>query len=258
MGVKEDFFQGLSSYRTAHQVIVKHRLFRYVWIPGIITLVYTLGFFRIAYSISATIDQRASAYPGWLNWMGDFTYWFLEGLYWVVAILVFFASIKYVLQVALAPVLSNLSVAIEKLLWGLEPDALSWKEVFQDIWRSLMISLRNILLELFFGILLSFIPIVGPVIAFFISSYYSGFGYMDYVLERKKMTVSQAVAFGRAHRALVTGIGTVNNLVMLIPFLGWFVAPAYATVAATIETLRILNPEDKDRIDAFVLKSEPQ
>ncbi len=258
MGVKEDFFQGLSSYREAHQVIVKHRLFRYVWIPGIITLIYTLGFFRIAYSISATIEKSASAYPGWLNWMGDFTYWFLEGLYWVVAILVFFASIKYVLQVALAPVLSNLSAAIEKLLGGQEPEAMSWSEVFHDIWRSLKLSLRNIVLELFFGILLSFIPILGQIAAFFVSSYYSGFGYMDFVLERKKMTVSEASAFGRKHRALLTGIGTINNLVMLIPVLGWFVAPAYATVAATIETLRILNPEDKARMDAFVLKSEPQ
>jgi CysZ protein len=209
-------------------------------------------FFGFTLHFAGRIASEADAYPAWLSWMGDFTQWFLKSVYWVVASFLFLASLKYVLQVLLSPILSNLSVAVEKCVWGMEPDKITWKEFFQDMGRSLMLAIRNVVIELSLCLVLAFIPGVGQIGGLLVSSYFSGFGYMDYVLERKKMTIPQAVSFCRAHRGLAVGIGIVNNLLMLIPFVGWVITPTYATVAATMETLRILSPQDAKRFDAFV------
>ncbi|MFM2374972.1 MAG: hypothetical protein RLZZ165_68, partial [Bacteroidota bacterium] len=121
---------------------------------------------------------------------------------------------------------------------------ITWKESIQDIWRSLTLSIRNSIHELVTCLLLSLIPGFGQVGAIAVSSYFLGFGYMDYVLERRRMTIPQAVVFCRQHRGLAIGLGLVMYLIMLIPIVGWMVAPAYATVAATLETLRILGGPD--------------
>lgn len=241
----------MGAYREAHKIIFKYKLANYLWIPGIVTLVYTTLFFAVVKHYSDRIAAEAADYPSWLSWMGDFTYWFLESVYWVAAIFLFMASLKYVLQVLLSPILSNLSVAVERKVWGQEPDPFTLKEFLQDMGRSLLLAIRNSTIEFVLSIILAFIPGVGQVAGLLVSSYFYGFSYMDYVLERKRMTISQAVAFGRAHRGLAVGIGLVNNLLMLIPFLGWVIAPTYATVAATMETLRILNPQDESRLDLF-------
>ena len=55
------------------------------------------------------------------------------------------------------------------------------------------------------------------------------------------MTIKQSVAFCRQHKGLAIGLGVVMYFLMLIPIVGWAFAPTYATVAATLETLRILK-----------------
>jgi CysZ protein len=258
MGFGAEFGRGLRAYSEAHRVIFKYKLTKYLWLPGIVTLVYTTVFFAIIWHFSQRIAAEADSYPAWLRWMGDFTYWFLKSVYWVAAIFVFWVSLKYVLQVLLSPILSNLSVAVEKRVWGQEPDPITWGEFFQDMGRSLMLAIRNGVIEISLCLVVGFIPGVGQVAGLLISSYFYGFGYMDYVLERKRMSIPQAVAFCRAHKGLAVGIGMVNNLLMLVPFVGWVLAPTYATVAATLETLRILSPQDTRQLDAFTTKTVPQ
>ena len=90
-----------------------------------------------------------------------------------------------------------------------------------------------------------FIPIAGAVLAatliFLIQAYFNGCALSDYTLERKNYSVKQRVRFTREHRAWVTGLGLGFMLVLFIPVLGWFIAPAYGTVAATLSTLAVIN-----------------
>ncbi len=241
MNFATEFGSGLKSYGEAHRVIFKYRLTNYLWIPGIITILYCLLFFWLTGYFAGRIATEADAYPGWLSWMGSFTHWFLKSIYWVAIVFFFFASLKYILQVLLSPLLSNLSVAVEKRVLGHEPDELNWKEVMQDIGRSLQLAIRNFLHEFLYCFILNFVPGVGQIGCFIISAYYYGFGYMDYVLERKRMTVKESVKFTKQHKGTAIGLGLVMNVMMLIPFVGWIVAPTYATVAATLETLRLLG-----------------
>lgn len=241
MNFNNELVGAFKSYGEAHKVLFKYRLTKYLWIPGIITILYCVLFFWLTSYLSGRIATEADAYPGWLSWMGWFTSWVLKGIYWVATVFFFFASLKYILQVILSPLLSNLSVAVEKSLTGLEPDELKWKEMLQDIWRSLRLAIRNFFHELFYSLVLNFVPGIGQIGAFIISAFYYGFGYMDYVLERKRMTVKESVKFAKQHRGAAIGLGLVMNVMMLIPFAGWIIAPTYATVAATLQTLRLLG-----------------
>jgi CysZ protein len=188
--------------------------------------------------------------------MGDITHWFVRVVYWSLAVLLYWASLKYVLQVLLAPILSNLSVAVERKLWGREPDPFTVKEYLQDMGRSLLLSIRNSVIEIVLCLFVGFLPGIGQVGGIVISSYFYGFGYMDYVLERKKYNIPQAVAFVRQHKGLAIGLGCVAALMMLVPVIGWVLAPTYATVAATLETLRIMEPSEAGRLDLFVKNSD--
>lgn len=243
MSFTAEFGRGISAYSEAHRVLFKYRLTKYLVIPGIITVAYTVLFFLVVGYFASRISTEADAYPAWLSWMGDFTHWLLRTVYWVGMVLLYFWSLKYVVQVMLAPILSNLSVAVEKKVLGQEPPEITWRESLQDIGRSLRLAIRNSIHELFTCFLLNLIPGVGQVGAMLVSSYFYGFGYMDYVMERKRMTIQQSVAFCRRHRGLALGLGVVMYLLMFIPFVGWALAPTYATVAATLETLRILNAQ---------------
>jgi CysZ protein len=245
MSFSTEFSSGVRAYSQAHRVISKFGLYKYLWLPGVVTIVYAVLFFLVALHFASNLESDAAEYPWWLRWMGDFTIWFVEFVYWGLVVGFFAVTLKYVVQVLLSPLLSNLSVAVEKKLTGKEPPKLTMKESMQDIRRSLQLSFRNMFYEIFLCIAASFIPLVGPLVAIAISSFYYGFGYMDYVMERKRMDVGQAVTFAKKHRGLTTGLGLVIYFLMYLPVIGWLIGPTYATVAATLETLRIVDPSVK-------------
>lgn len=241
MSFSKEFGRGMSAYSEAHRVIFKYRLAQYLLIPGIITILYCGLYFFLAAHFAGRISDEADSYPWWLSWMGSITHWFVRVVYWGAVVGFFFVSLKYVVQVILSPILSNLSVAVEKRVLGQNPPEITWKEALQDMGRSLRLSIRNSVIEIFGCIAMNFVPGIGQLGAVALSSYFYGFGYMDYVLERKRMNIAQSVAFVRQHKGLAMGLGFVMYLLMLIPVIGWAVAPTYATVAATLETLRIMK-----------------
>lgn len=63
-----------------------------------------------------------------------------------------------------------------------------------------------------------------------------GFSMYDYVLERRGMNVSTSVSWIYKNKWKVIGNGLAYNLVFLIPFFSWVVAPVNAAVAAAIDS----------------------
>jgi len=233
--------EGINSYREAHRVIVEHKLGKYLIWPGLISLAYVIIYFVIFIRIADGIDTNPDNYSWWLSWMGSVLEWFLKVVYWGFVVWLFFATHKFVIQTILSPMLSHLSEVVEKKLRGRETPSINWKEYVDDMIRAFRISIRNLLYEIILCFLASFIPIVGFIAVFVISAYYTGFGYMDYILERKRYTVNQSVAFVRKHKGLAVGLGIPMNFALLVPVVGWIFAPTYATVAATLEIMDLFE-----------------
>jgi CysZ protein len=242
MSLMSELGNGLSAYGRAHKVIFQHNLTKYLVLPGIVCIAYSLIFIAVASASGAFLEVDASNLPSILSWLGAAANWVIRLLYWAVLLFLFYISFRYVVQVILSPYLSKLSEVVEARVLGQEPPQLGWKEYVQDMLRALRLAIRNVIRELFFCLVLSFVPGLGTIACFFVSSYYMGFGFMDYTLERHRINTRDSAKFCRKHSGLTTGLGIVANLGMLVPFVGWLLIPTYATVASTLETMKLLPP----------------
>lgn len=234
MSFSKSVSDGIGAYREAHRVIFKYNLTKYLVLPGIISVLYVGLYFYLFATMAGNVDTDPDNYPWWLTWVGEMLDWFLTAIYWVFVVWLFFATYKFVIQTILSPFLAHISDVTEAKLRDRKAPEINWKEYIDDFIRALRLSIRNLLLEVILCLFAGFIPFVGFIVVFCISSYYTGFGYMDYTLERKRYSVRQSIRFMQKNKGLTLGLGIPVFLVITIPVVGWFIAPTYATVASTI------------------------
>ncbi|MCB0262399.1 MAG: EI24 domain-containing protein [Calditrichia bacterium] len=239
-----EFFRGLRSYGNAHRVIIRHRLWRFLVIPGILSIAVVIA---IIWFGGVYFDNWANtlvqyALPESLR--GDATRAIAMVLLWILLVLLAFMTYKHITLAFLAPILGHLSEKTEVLLGHQSAEGFSIARTLQDLGRGITINLRNLLFTLVLTAIvwpLVFVPVIGAVVStaliLMIQAYYGGFGLMDCVLERKRFSVKQSVHFAKLHRGRILGVGSGFMLLLAIPLIGWFLAPAYGTVAATISAL---------------------
>ncbi|MBK8845777.1 MAG: EI24 domain-containing protein [Bacteroidetes bacterium] len=253
MNAIEDLTEGVNSYVQAHRFIWKHKLWFYILLPGIINLVIFITTFMVMWTWADTISQSIVAFIdarvftlSILDWLKSATTLFFSILLKVLFVMGYMAIYKYVVLIIMAPAMALLSERTEEIITG-KINAFNLTHFLKDVLRGILISLRNLFIELFLYLILliiSFIPIINipvPIIMFCISSYYTGFGMMDYYNERKRMTMRQSIALLRYHKWKAIANGAGFYAILAIPIIGWLIAPAYTIVAATLVRHRIQN-----------------
>jgi CysZ protein len=236
----------IESYFKAHRFIRKHRLWKWIIVPG---LFYMLLFFAGMYVFWQSSDAAVSYLTSRLGidrWVhrqdsGILSFFFLMGELMVRLIFIFFyfSLFKYLFLIIGSPVFAYLSEKTESIIEG-KDYPFSFLQLLNDIYRGIMLALRNALWQTVFTVsifILSFFPVVGwitPVIMLFVECYYYGFSMLDYSCERHKLSPSQSITYISNHKGLAIGNGMIFFLMHLVPFIGWVLAPAYAVVAATI------------------------
>ena len=241
------FIDGVTAYLKAFRLITRLRLWGYVVVPGLVSMVLAVLIFGLAWSLGDDLGARISRYypPEW--WGSEVVQRLANvfgGLLVVVLGLILF---KHLVMALASPFMSFLSETIEKKLRGAPPVAFSPGRAVSDLVRGLTIALRNILRELFFTILLfllGLIPLFSPfttLLIFLVQSYYAGFGNMDFTLERH-FRVRDSVRFIRRHRGVALGNGVIFML-LLLTGIGFLFALPLGAVAATTETLKRLETE---------------
>lgn len=238
----------LGYYPKAHRAILRHRLWPYMILPGLMSF----SFFIALISIGALYFGDIAAHIH-QNYLPEFMKWgFLPAvthlLLWCLLFLSGYILYQPVVLILFSPVLGYLSEITEKKILDGPDVPFQIRQVLKDVLRGLHLSLRNLIrmvLLVLSAWLMILIPIVGAVISaaviFLIQAYFNGCALVDYTLERKNYAVRDRVRFTRGHRALVTGIGMGFMLLLIIPILGWFIAPAYGTVAATLCAVAAVN-----------------
>ncbi len=234
------------SYGKAHRFISKHRLWRWILIPGILYMLLfmlSMYFFWQTSSDAVQYLNTVTGLRGWLDrvnsgWL-SFLVSFAELVLTLLMLLFYFSLFKYVWLIIGSPVFAYLSEKTEALLQGNEyPFSLS--QLTKDIVRGIQLALRNALWQTVYMIaiiLLSLIPVVGwaaPVLSMFVECYYYGFSMLDYSCERHKMPPAASMQFIAERKGLAIGNGIVFYTMHWLPVIGWVLAPAYAVVAATI------------------------
>lgn len=250
----QHFSSGFISFTKGLSFLSKHRLWGFVIIPGLVSLVLAAAIFGGAYAGSDELGAwLVDIYPFEFG-KGAIEY-VAEGLSFLLVILTSILAFKYLVMVVVSPFMGTLSERVESKITGQAPPAISVKAMISDMVRGIRIALRNVFRELVLVIILTIagsifgvlIPFVGGLIVsaiiFLVQAYFAGFGNLDYLLERKRYGVKDSVGFVRRNKWLAIGNGTAFTLLLFVPILGWFLAPALGTVGATVEGLKRLEKQ---------------
>jgi len=147
---------------------------------------------------------------------------------------------KHIVLIICGPIIGKLSEAIEKN----EGNNLTTTDQLgtaYSTYRGIRIVLRNLLRELVITgllLLLTFTPLafVSVPLIFIVQAYYAGFGNLDIYLGRH-IKFKETITYVKANRLFTTTNGTVFLLLLLIPILGAFLAPAWSAAAATLSLM---------------------
>ncbi|MEZ4526310.1 MAG: EI24 domain-containing protein [Desulfobacterales bacterium] len=247
----KELFAGLRAYAKARRVIIAHKLWPWMLIPGFMSFAYIVLLIWIG--TIAVPDMTSHVTQNWIpDFMkGDLTVSAANIVLWILFLLTGYVTLQPVILILFSPVLSYVSEITECRIYGLPQLPLNLKHIAEDIVRSIAINVRNLVRMIIFVLmawLLMIIPLVGSlasfVLIFLIQSFYNGFSMSDYTLERKRCPVRKRIIYSKENRARIIGVGMGFTAILMIPVLGWFIAPACGTVAATIATLEKINPED--------------
>lgn len=245
MSIFEGFFTGIGVYGKAFQILFNRRFFGFLVFP---VLALLLLFWGGSWLVSSAGDGLAEIVQAkiaswvegisWLQWLNS-TLGFLVRI--ILKITYFFLFITfggYVVLIIMSPVYSWLSERTEAYLSG-KVHPFSLRQLIREIFRGILIALRNMVFQLLFTVFLffcSFIPIIGllsPVALFLVSAYFYGFSFVDYAIERKRFNVKQSVRYVNKNVGMVTGVGAIFAFSLLIP---WFsiIACSFVSILSVI------------------------
>jgi CysZ protein len=241
----------IQSYFEAHNFIRKHKLWKWILIPGIIyAVMFGIGLYFFINSSDYAVSwlSRQIGIEGWLQKQRSdilsFIFVMVGLMLRLILVLFYFSLFKYLFLIIGSPVFAYLSEKTSSIIEGRD-FPFSFSQLMKDSWRGIRLALRNTLWQtvyVFTLLLLSLVPLVGwitPLIALFVECYYYGFSMVDYSCERNKLSPSASIDFIGRHKGLAIGNGLMFYMMHGVLFVGWILAPAYAVIAATLSLHRI-------------------
>ncbi|HXU26089.1 MAG TPA: EI24 domain-containing protein, partial [Bacteroidia bacterium] len=188
----EEIIIAIRSYFKAHNFIIKHKLWKWILIPGIIyAILFALGIYIFWQSSAHVIDYFFSktGLKTWLQKEQDswlrFIFIFGQLILQLILMLFYFSWFKYLFLIIGSPVFAWLSEKTQSIMDGTNYP-FDFNKFIKDIRRGIQIALRNMLWQTVYLVtilFLSLIPLVGwasPVLAIFVVCYYFGFSMLDY------------------------------------------------------------------------------
>ncbi|QEC58083.1 EI24 domain-containing protein [Flavisolibacter ginsenosidimutans] len=241
----------IQSFFEAHNFIRKHRLWKWILIPGLVYMIlFVVGiyFFINSSDKAVTLLSNRLGITAWLQRQASDLLYFLFVMAAIMLRLIlfffYFSLFKYLFLIVGSPVFAYLSEKTSSLIEG-KDFPFSTSQLLKDMTRGIRLSVRNALWQtvyVFAILLLSLLPLAGwisPLIALFIECYYYGFSMLDYSLERNRLPASASIDFIGRHKGLAIGNGLMFYLMHVVPFIGWVLAPAYAVIAATLSLYKV-------------------
>jgi len=243
----KDIVKGINDYFRAFSLMSKLKLWKYIVLTGILSLVFggLLIFFSIAL-INIFSSSITDIYP--FDFGKKYIISFAKFISGISTVILALMLYKYIVFIIFVPFLGPISEKIEEHLTGEKAgySIFNITRLIKDVLRGLGISIRLVYKELLWIIILfilSFIPLLSPfipLVAFIIEAFYGGYGNFDWALERY-YNVRERVNFIRYNKGLTLGNGIPFTLMLSIPVIGFFLAPALSVAAATISVVERIN-----------------
>jgi CysZ protein len=245
---------GLAFFFDAHNFIQKNKLGKYLLISGAIFL------FLFSVSIKAIITGIESSEPWLTNWIitnlkgyinfsiEDFNVG-IKVAFWLLKTAIdsnkdsIFTSLFLIIG---TPYFSFISEKVHKIITK-TTKPFTVKGWLKEMKRGLALSITNSIKQLGYAILItlfSLIPIIGiiaPLLTFIVLAYYNGILMTDYSLESEAYNLKESKMFYSQNKPIMFSIGLGFMFLLLIPVVGWFLAPTYALTASSLYFLNQKN-----------------
>lgn len=266
-----ELFRGLRAYASSFGTLRRAHL-RYLYgISALFTLLFTLlGAWAIQWAMDAIGAWYDATWPNEntedLTGLEAFWAALQSGGRVLVRAIVFVALwwlkmklLKYIVIVFLGPVMAWTSEQVEAHLTGIERPfnwRTWWREFIRGLRSALLLfvwemSLTALLLLLTaavtlftggLGVVLS--PLLA-IVAFLLGAWFYGASVLDFVWERRGMGARKGLRQTASNHGLAIGLGLPFAIWMVIPVVGWILAPIIAPV--TSAAAAVLAVEGKGR-----------
>jgi CysZ protein len=251
MSFGKGFSLGFRSFFKAFQIVFSD------WRLGIFLLVPLALNILIIWGGGYAFDSIADYIRNWLLsvlGLNDASAGFLaQSISFVITYLfrfIFFLTFMYVggyiVLAVMSPAMAFVSEMTEKKISG-KDYPFSGEQWMRDMIRGILIVFRNLFIEtgiIILVFIVGFIPVIGQIVSLFgfiflfiVSSYFYGFSFLDYCMERRKMNVRDSVKFIRKNKGLAISTGGIFTFCLMIPFCGAVVGTftsIFSTVGASI------------------------
>jgi len=252
------FIKGITHFFTSFGFIFKNRLGHYYLYPILISVLFYISMMSLVYVyaydivyalIKNYLPDHLPKMDGWLsvfNTLGNISIYGIISVVFIILVLLLSASLsKYIVLIILSPVFSLMSEAIDSKITGQKFD-FELVQFLKDIIRGVLVSLRNLMIELFwmalFGVISIFSSGFGVItypILIVIGAYFYGYSMMDYTCERRKMSISEGTALIKQNKWFAIGLGLMYWVLDKVPFVGLVIAPINALCGATTGMIEI-------------------
>lgn len=225
---------GIKIYKNAVQFVIENKLWLYFVFPVILSGLIWYGAYLLEKNIASTgFDE--------VHTLRELLVELIQNLFLTSLVLMGYKLRKYIVFIVLSPVLSQLSIRTEQIITG-NTYKYSWSQYKSDILRAIRIALGNFIIEYsifaVWYILALFIEELQrftPAFLFLVGCYFYGFCLMDYVNERRRLTIENSVKFIHENAGLACGIGLLFSALFFIPYdIGVIFAPVLGIIAATL------------------------
>jgi len=241
----KDFFNSIKAYADAFALANQLQLWKYCLVPIIIGFITGTLIIVAAWFWAEPLGDQINRL-----WTFDFGKEVVESISFflgIIFILLFgMIAYKHIVMAFSAPFMTPLSEKIETHFTGKQFKTESPAKFLASLVRGIRINVRNLLMEVSITLLLficSIIPVINiftSVLLLYVQCYFTGFGNMDYTLERY-LNYADTKKFVRQHHGLAVGNGFVFHLFLMIPLVGMVLALPLSTIAATKVTVSKLN-----------------
>jgi CysZ protein len=215
MAFFKEILLGFTSFWKALKLIRERQLYWFMLIPAaLMPGIYALGAYVMKLPVHTDVQT-----------VNDIV-WFMIGQFFQISLaLLFMKFTKYLVVILLSPLLTYLSERTEKILTG-NTYVFDFQQFICDVKRALRITFRNLIWHYALVIIALLIALIGwktyndvpiSIVTIVIGFYYYGFSFVDYINERRKLSVSESILFMRKHRGLAISLGAVYSMLILLP-----------------------------------------
>jgi CysZ protein len=236
------FWSGFGAFWQGFRFIGQHRLWPYVLLPSLLSVV--LGLLLLAGVYTGVSEGILQFWHG----RGVWAELYETGVSLLAAAIALFATLviyQFLGSLLIIPFLGPLLAQVETILQG-QAIEVSLVKDFQNAFVGIWIGIRDLCLQIFCLLLSLFLGPFQPVLMITITSHFLGRSSFDFLLEKHTQTLKERQAKTRTWWLEIQGLGLAEFLLLLIPIVGIFIVPASGLVGAA---LLFYNSSDQPQID---------